>query len=36
MANVFTQALGAQVFKEDVARLGVKSKFSLREALLDN
>ncbi|XP_061989507.1 uncharacterized mitochondrial protein AtMg00810-like [Rosa rugosa] len=36
MADVFTKALGGQVFKEDVARLGVKRKFGLREALLEN
>ena len=34
MADIFTKPLSGQVFKKNVERLGVQSKFNLREALL--
>jgi hypothetical protein len=36
MADVFTKPLGGQIFRRDVARLGIKSKFGLREAMLED
>ena len=36
MADIFTKPLGGQVYKRNVESLGVRSKFNLGEALLEN